>query len=110
MRINFLEVSGHVAIDDRYSFQEATSGLAFETAGKQYIIIVGENSNARLVIGSETLSLGPKSVMHVNYPRPSLIAGAAHDLRILAGKIWTKFDQGEWKPQENTNAVVGVRG
>jgi hypothetical protein len=109
MKIKFLEVNGHVAIDDRHSFRDATSGMVLETEGKPYIVIVGNNSKARVIIESKDMTLGANSVMHVNHPRPSPLDKAAHDLRILAGKIWMKIDRGEWKPEDG-NAAVGVRG
>ena len=109
MKIKFQEVNGHVAIDDRYSFREATSGMIFETEGKQYIIIVGNNSRARILIESKEMTLESNSVMHVNHPKPTKLNVAAHDLRILAGKLWAMIDKNQWKPEAG-NVAVGVRG
>ena len=109
MKINFSEVNGHVGIDDRYSFREATTGFTLETEGKPYIILVAENSSARLIIGSEQLTLPANSVMHINYPRPTPLKQAAKNLRLLSGKLWAMIDRKEWKP-ETGNSAVGVRG
>jgi hypothetical protein len=111
MKIHFTEVSGKVGIDDKYSFQDAITGMTLETGGRPYIIMVGDNSSARLIIGtkSEEIHLGANSILHTNYARPCLLDRAAKDLRILSGKIWAKLDRNEWDPNQ-PNAVVGVRG
>ena len=109
MKIRFMEVNGQVAVDDRHSFQEARTGMILETEGKPYIVLVGENSTARLIIESKNIFLGANSVMHVNHPHPSLMKGTAYDLKMIAGRIWAKFDKGDWE-LEDRNAVIGVRG
>lgn len=111
MKIRFLEVGGQVLLDDKYSCQEARTGLVMETGGKPYIILAGDNSFARMVIGSgsDTIHLGANSVLHVNYPRPCLLDSVVHDVRLISGKLWAMIDKNQWKP-EQYNHVVGVRG
>ena len=109
MKIQFLQVTGHVAIDDKYSFQDARSGMKLETGGKPYLIVTGDNSSATLIIEAKTIFLGANSVLHVNYPRPCQMKGAGHDLKILVGKLWSMIANNEWKPEEG-NSAVGVRG
>lgn len=111
MRVHFEEVSGNVAIDDRISFTQATTGMDLETGGRPHIILTGDNSTARLRVGdrAEVFTLQANSVLHVHYPRPTLVQGAAKNLKLAAGWLWSKIDKGEWKP-ETWSGGGGIRG
>ena len=111
MRVHFVIVTGHVAIDDKVSFQDARSGMNVETGGRPHIIVTGDHSTASVMLGNgpEIVFIGANSALHVNYPRPSLIKSASKDLRYIVGKLWSKIYEDEWKPEEG-NAVIGVRG
>jgi hypothetical protein len=109
MKIRFFQVTGNVAIDDKYSFRDARTGMVLETGGNPYLIVTGDNSFATLVIETKTISLGPNSAMHVNYPQPCQMRGTVHDLKIIVGKLWKMIDRHEWKPEQG-NAAIGVRG
>jgi hypothetical protein len=109
MKIQFLEVYGHVVVDDKHIQQTATSGMILDVMSKPYIILVGNNSKAHLRIESKEMWLNANSVLYTNHERPTQLQEAVHDVRMFMGKIWAKIDNNEWEPEAG-NAAVGVRG
>jgi hypothetical protein len=108
MKIEFFWVTGHVAIDDKCSFQEARTGMKLETGGRPHIVLTGPDSHAQLLIDGKEISLSSNSVLYVGYPKPSSIKGTAQTLKTLAGKIWAKIDKGRW--DEIGGGGGGIRG
>ncbi len=112
MLIHFVVVTGDVAVDDRVSFTQARSGMDLETGGRPHIILTGDHSTASFNVGDrpEIITLRANSVLHVHYPRPTLVESATQNLRLLAGKLWSKIDKGEWKPETWGSGGGGIRG
>jgi hypothetical protein len=110
MKIKFFDVTGNVAIDDRYSTQQATAGLVLDTSGRPYVIMVGDHSSAVLVIESRTLTLPANAFLYTPWTNPGRTHGLPGDLRLLIGRIWSKIDSGTLREDTIGNAVVGVRG
>jgi len=109
MKIHFFWVTGHVAIDDKTSFQDAITGMNLETGGRPHIILAGPNSYAQMIIGGEEISLGSNSVLYVGRPKPGLIKESYQTLKAVAGKIWAKIDRSGWE-EDAISGGGGVRG
>jgi hypothetical protein len=109
MKVRFLEVSGHVGIDDKVNFRKAKTGMLLETSDKKQIIVTGEDSRARLLIGSKTINLDANSFLRLGWHRPRGWEKAKQDIRTVAGRLWAMIDDGEVQ-DDDSNVAVGVRG
>ena len=108
MKIHFLEVTGRVAIDDKFSAQDATTGMNLETSGRPCVILTGDNSLARLVIESKTVDLGANTFLYSGFSRPRQVKGSLKEIRYVLGKLWSMIDGGTLREDDTSDAAVKI--
>jgi len=110
MKIHFHEVVGPVAFDDRYSTQEAYTGLELDADARPYVIMTGDHGSAVLIIESRTITLSANSFLYTKWSNPGRTQSAGTEIRQLIGRIWSKIDSGALREDTIGNAAVGIRG
>lgn len=106
-------VQGNVGIEDLRNRrpQVAKGGMEFNDPG-EYLIATAANSSAKILVGGQTFTLGPQSVMRI-CPMGSETCRHqepwSRDVKIFLGRVWMRVAN---MPKEESagNATIGIRG